>query len=84
MESVVKNKIVGTGNKGHREWYVKYKVMIRPEWQPATAFMHDVRDAWREYNKQHDIDVTLRDVCPAVFSHLVCSCPTSPFPTSPP
>ena len=83
MASVVKDKMVGTGNKGHQEWYVKYEEYDMPGWQPATACMHDVKDAWGEYNEQHDIDVTLRDFRPDVFSRLICSCPKSPFPTSP-
>ena len=83
VESVLKDKMVGTGEKSHGEWYVKYKGDDTPEWQPASAFMLDVTDAWADYNKQHDIDVTLRDIRPDVFLRLLCSCPKSPFPTSP-
>ena len=74
---------MGTGKKRHGEWYVKYKRYDKPEWQPVLAFMHDVTEAGAEYNKQHDIDVTLRDVRPDVFLRVVCSCPKPPLQTSP-
>ena len=33
------------------EWEVKYRGFPNTEFQPASAFMHDINDLWRAYNK---------------------------------
>ena len=53
--------------KKNLEWYVKYRGYDEPEWQPASAFMHDVSDQWAEYNKSEGIDIGLTDIRPDIL-----------------
>ena len=48
----------------HIKWRVKYKGHDKPEWQPASVFMHDITDQWYKYNKAQGLDVSLKDVHP--------------------
>ena len=54
--------------KKYLEWYVKYRGYDEPQWQLASAFMHDVCDPWAEYNKSEGIDIVLKDIPPDIFS----------------
>ena len=55
------------GGKEILEWRVKYKGHAQPEWQPASAFMHDITDQWVQYNKDRNIKITLQDVRPDIY-----------------
>ena len=55
------------GGKEILEWRVKYKGHEQPEWQPASAFMHDITDQWVQYNKDKNIKITLQDNRPDIY-----------------
>ena len=50
------------------EGYVKYIGYDEPEWQPVSAFMHDVSDPCTEYNKSEAIDIGLKYIRPDIVS----------------
>ena len=54
--------------KKEMHWRVKYQGYDKPEWQPASAFMHKITDAWVEYNHKHDLDIALSDVRSDIWS----------------
>ena len=55
----------------HIKWRVKYKGHNKPEWQPATAFMHDITDHCRQYNKAQGLDIGQKDVRPSIFCNVL-------------
>ena len=62
IEDIVSHTTVGRGRRKHIEWEVKYRGYPETEFQPASAFMHDINDLWTQYNKKHKIDLQLSDI----------------------
>ena len=55
----------------HIKWRVKYKGHDKIEWQPASAFMHDITDQWCQFNKAQGLDISLKDVRPDIFCNVL-------------
>ena len=62
IEDIISHRPVGRGPRKRIEWEVKYRGYPDTEFQPASAFMHDINDIWRDYNKKHKIDLQLSDI----------------------
>ena len=62
IEDILSHQKVGRGPRKRIEWEVKYRGFPNTEFQPASAFMHDINDIWRAYNKKHGIDLQLSDI----------------------
>ena len=53
IEDIVGHTKVGRGKNRHIQWEVKYKGFPDTEFQPASAFMHDINETWTKYNAKH-------------------------------
>ena len=62
IKDILSHQKVGRGPRKRIEWEVKYRGFPNTEFQPASAFMHDINDIWRAYNKKHGIDLQLSDI----------------------
>ena len=62
IEVIVGHTKVGRGKNRHIQWEVKYKGFPDTEFQPASAFMHDINETWTKYNAKHKIDLRLADI----------------------
>ena len=63
IEDIVSHRTAGRGRRKHIEWEVKYRSYPETEFQPTSAFMHDINDIWTHYNNKHKIDLHLGDIC---------------------
>ena len=50
---------------------VRYKGHDQPEWQLASAFMHDITDQWCQYNEAKGSDISLKDLRPDIFCNVL-------------
>ena len=67
VEKILKHcKCKLKGGKEVLEWRVKYKGHAQPDWQPASAFRHDIMDQWVEYDKDKNMKIKLQDVSPDI------------------
>ena len=62
IEDIVSHTTVGRGRCKHIEWEVKYRRYQEIEFQPASAFLHDMNDLQTQYNKNQKIDLHLSDI----------------------
>ena len=56
------------GTKKELHWLVRYQGYDKPEWQPASAFMHRITHAWVAYNRKHDLDIAVSDLRPDIWN----------------
>ena len=57
VERVLEDPVV----RGKRQWRVKFRGFLEPEWHYAGSFMHDINKTWARYNRRKGIDVSLSD-----------------------
>ena len=62
IEDVVGHTKVGRGKNRHIQWDVKYECFPDTEFQPMSAFMHDINETWTKYNAKRKIDLRLADI----------------------
>ena len=59
---ILSHQKVGRGPRKRIEWELKYRGFPNTAFQPASAFMHDINDIWRAYNKKHGNDQQLINI----------------------
>ena len=48
--------------RGQRQWRVKFRGFLEPEWHYAGSFMHNINETWAGFNRRKGFDVALSDL----------------------
>ena len=58
VKRVLKDRVV----RGKRQWRVKFRGFLEPEWHYAGSFLHSFHDTCAQYNRRKGIDMSLSDL----------------------
>ena len=58
VELVLEDRVV----RGNRQWRVKFRGLLEPEWHYAGSFLQNINDTWARYNCRKGMDVSLSDL----------------------